>query len=68
MLTLQRRADLARVHAPVGEVVTHRGHDGTAHTRTLATHAELRAVLAGEFGLELDASARLSTPRLAALT
>jgi N-hydroxyarylamine O-acetyltransferase len=49
------------------DVLTHRDHDGTAHTRTLATQAELRAALADEFGLVIEPSSRFSTPRLATL-
>lgn len=52
----------------VDRVLTRRSKDGTAATTELATWAELRAVLAEQFGLEVPADLRLATPGLAGLT
>jgi N-hydroxyarylamine O-acetyltransferase len=52
----------------VDRVLTRRTKDGTAATTELATWAELRAVLAEQFGLEVPADLRLATPGLAGLT
>jgi N-hydroxyarylamine O-acetyltransferase len=52
----------------VDRVLTRRSKDGTAATTELATWAELRAVLAEQFGLAVPADLRLATPGLAGLT
>ncbi len=51
----------------VDRVLTRRARDGSATTSEIGSHAELRAILADEFGLAVPAGTRIPSPGLADL-